>query len=147
MKSDLKFFGIEKQKNGRTKKRKNSLFRFREFPVYKEARELRKGLKSLAKEKFPKEEKFGLSSQLFRALDSVLLNIAEGSERYSDIDFSRFLNMSLTSVNEVMACLDVAFDDTYISEEEYCYYTKKIGNIYKQLKAFSSKVRKDSIRN
>ena len=75
------------------------------------------------------------------------MNIAEGSERYSDIDFSRFLNMSLTSVNEVMACLDVSLDDDYISKEEYHYYAKKVGNIYKQLKAFSSKVRKDSIRN
>ena len=147
MKSDLGILNTKKQKNERTKEQKKSLFRFHRFPVYKDARDFRKELKRLIKEKFPKEEKFCLSSQLYRALDSILLNIAEGSERYSDIDFSRFLNMSLTSVNEVMACLDASLDDEYISKEEYRYYMNKIENIYKQLKAFSSKVRKDSIRN
>ena len=65
MKSDLEFFGIEKTqelKNQETKEHGKDLFRFRDFPVYKEARELRKGLKNLVKQKFPKEEKFGLSS-------------------------------------------------------------------------------------
>ena len=147
MKSDLRVFNTKKQKNERTKEQKKSLFRFHRFPVYKDARNFRKELKKLAKERFPKEEKFCLSSQLHRALDSILLNIAEGSERYSDVDFSRFLNMSLTSVNEVMACLDISFDNRYINKEEHQYYMNKIENIYKQLKAFSSKVRKDSIRN
>ena len=55
------------------------IFRFREFPVYKEAREFRKELKELSKKKFPKEEQFCLTSQLWRALDSILLNIAEGT--------------------------------------------------------------------
>jgi four helix bundle protein len=86
-----------------------------------------------------------LLSQLWRALDSILLNIAEGPERYSDIDFSRFLNTALTSVNEIIACLDAAIDDEYIIDKEYHYYINKAENIYKQLRAFSSKVRKDNI--
>ena len=76
-----------------------------------------------------------------------MLNITEGSEKYSDIDFSRFLNISLGSVSEVRSCLDISFDDNYILKEEYQHYTNKLKNIYKQLKAFSSKVRKDSVRN
>jgi len=76
-----------------------------------------------------------------------LLNIAEGSERYSDTDFSRFLNTSLTSVNEVVACLDVALDDDYISAVDYRYNIDKAENIYRQLRAFSSKVRKDNINH
>jgi len=155
MKSDLSFFNTEERKNIRTeeqggkktKEQGDGLFRFRKFPVYQEAREFRKDLKILVKEKFPREEKFGLISQLFRALDSVLLNIAEGSEKYSDVEFSRFLNISLSSLNEVRSCLDIAFDDNYISREEYRNYSVRISSIYKQLKAFSSKVRKDSIRN
>ena len=124
----------------------SKIFRFQKFPVYKATREFRKELKKLSKKKFPKEEQFCLTSQLWRALDSILLNIAEGSERYSDIDFSRFLNTSLTSVNEVVACLDASLDDKYITTENHDYYLNKAENIYKQLRAFSSKVRKDNIK-
>ncbi|KKW23186.1 MAG: S23 ribosomal protein [Parcubacteria group bacterium GW2011_GWA2_51_12] len=120
---------------------KTQLFRFREFPVYKAVRELRIELKALSKKKFPKTEQYALTSQLWRALDSILLNIAEGSDRYSDIDFSRFLNTALTSVNEVVACLDAAMDDGYISTEEQEKSLSKLDNISRQLKAFSSKVR------
>ena len=121
----------------------SAIFRFRDFPVYKDAREFRKELKKLSKEKFPKEEQYNLISQLWRALDSILLNIAEGSERYSDTDFSRFLNNSLTSVNEVVACLDCALDDCYICKEEYNKYLVEADNLVRQLKAFISKVRRD----
>ena len=120
---------------------------FKEFPVYKDARVFRTKLKQLTKQKFPKDEKFILTNQLWRALDSVILNIAEGSERYSDIDFSRFLNNALTSINEVAACLDAALDDDYITQEEHTHFTQEAGDIYKQLRAFSAKVRKDNIKN
>lgn len=123
-----------------------SIFRFRQFPVYAEIRKFRATLKKLIKEKFPAEEKFGLTSQAFRALDSMLLNIAEGSERYSDLDFGRFLNNSLTSLNEVVACLDVAVDDKYITETDYKAFNLWAENIYRQLRAFSAKVRQDSKR-
>jgi four helix bundle protein len=74
-------------------------------------------------------------------LDSIILNIAEGSDRYSDIDFSRFLNHSITSVNEVVACLDGALDDNYIDEKEHDKYLVWAENICRQLKAFLAKVR------
>ena len=122
----------------------SDFFRFREFPIYNDARKFRKQLKNLSRKKFPKEEQYCLTSQLWRALDSIILNIAEGSERYSDIDFSRFLNTSLTSVNEVVACLDCALDDSYLTEEEHNNYLSKAENLARQLKAFSSKVRKDN---
>lgn len=122
------------------------MFRYRKFPVYKQTRILRSEIKKLSLEKFPKSENFILRSQLWRALDSIILNIAEGSERYSDIDFSRFLNTALTSTNEVVSCLDLALDDKYITTQEHQTLLKKIENIYKQLRALSSKVRKDNKR-
>lgn len=44
---------------------------------------------------FPKEEKYGISSQVTRAAVSVSSNIAEGSSRKSEKDYSRFLEISL----------------------------------------------------
>ena len=94
-------------------------FRFRDFPVYQEARKFRQELKQLTQKCFPKEETFILRSQLWRSLDSILLNVAEGSERYTDKDFSHFLNISVGSVSEVVAWLDCALDDNYVTIHEH----------------------------
>lgn len=120
-----------------------SFFRFRDFPVYKESREFRKKAKMLSR-KFHDKEKYILTQQLCRALDSILLNIAEGSERYSDKDFSHFLNNSFTSLGEVIACFDLAFDDNYITKEELGDVSKEGESLGKQLKAFSAYVRKQA---
>lgn len=75
-------------------------FRFREFQVYKDALVFQKEMKFLSREKFPKKEQFCLTSQLWRALDSIVLNIAEGTDRGTDKDFAHYLNISHTSLNE-----------------------------------------------
>jgi four helix bundle protein len=124
----------------------NNIFRFRKFPVYKDVRMFRKELKDFSRNNFPMEERYCLTSQLWRSLDSVLLNIAEGSERYTDKDFSHFLNISQTSLNEVAACLDAGLDDKYLTKKDHTYFSNKAENIYKQLRAFSSKVRKDNMK-
>ncbi len=94
----------------------------------------------MSKEKFPKEEKFGLKSQLWRALDSIILNIAEGSDRGTDKDFAHFLNNSHTSLNEVVGCLDTALDNGYLSEEENLLYLNKAEKLANQLTAFRNKL-------
>ncbi|KKQ53115.1 MAG: S23 ribosomal protein [Candidatus Woesebacteria bacterium GW2011_GWB1_39_10b] len=118
------------------------IFRFRKFPVYLLAREFREELKKFTRINFPTEEKFVLRAQLWRALDSIALNIAEGSDHYSDVEFGKFLNTALTSLNEVVACLDCAFDDGYLNEGELNYFVNKAEDIARQLKAFSSKLRR-----
>lgn len=118
-----------------------SFFRFRDFPVYQEARKFRIKAKALSR-KFPVKEQYVLTPQLWRALDSVLLNIAEGSERYSDKDFSHFLNNSFTSLGEVVSCFDLAFDDGYITKKELDDISTDAEALGKQLKAFSAYVRK-----
>ena len=117
------------------------IFRFKKFPVYLLIREFRKELKSYTKIHFPGEEKYVLRPQLWRALDSVVLNIAEGSDHYSGLEFGKFLNTALTSLYEVVACLDCALDDGYIKLAEHQVFINKAEEIAKQLKAFSSKVR------
>jgi four helix bundle protein len=115
-------------------------FRFREFQVYKDARVFRKELKSFSKFKFPEEEKYCLLSQLWRALDSIILNIAEGADRGTDKDFAGYLNLSHTSLNEVVACLDCALDDEYIDINEHKNLLTKAESIGNQLTAFRNKL-------
>lgn len=115
-------------------------FRFREFQVYKDALKFRKELKDLATKKFPKEERFSLLLQLWRALDSIVLNIAEGSERGTDKDFAHFLNNAHTSLNEVVACLDLALSDGYISEGDHQLFLQKAGVLGNQVTAFRNKL-------
>lgn len=110
-------------------------FRFRKFPVYKEAIQFRKEIKDLAKN-FPKEEIYILFSQIVRAADSIVLNIAEGADRGTDLDFARFLNNSLTSLNEVVGCLDLALIDKYITEKSHKEFLDKAEKLAGQLAAF-----------
>lgn len=64
---------------------------------------------------FPQTERFGLIDQIRRAAVSIALNIAEGSGSGSDPEFIRFLRISLRSVYEVMAALEVAYKLKFIS--------------------------------
>lgn len=121
------------------------LFRFRKFPVYLITREFRKELKEYTRKRFPYDEKNILRNQLWRALDSCVLNIAEGSDHYSDLEFGKYLNIALTSLNEVVACLDCAFDDNYMNQQCLDYFLKNAEEIAKQLKAFSSTLRKKKV--
>jgi len=91
--------------------------------------------------RFPEQEKFVLTAQLWRALNSIVLNIAEGSDHYSGIEFGKYLNVALTSLNEVVSCLDCAIDDKYISDKKHSDFLQEAENIAKQLKALSAKVR------
>jgi four helix bundle protein len=62
--------------------------------------------------KFPVDERFSLSSQIKRAADSVVLNIAEGSTGQTKPEFKRFLDIALRSAVEVVACLFMAISET-----------------------------------
>lgn len=111
-------------------------FRFRKFPIYLTSRQFITEVKTLASTKFPKNEIFNLISQISRAADSVVLNIAEGADRGTDKDFAHFLNLSNTSLNEVVACLDIALDAKYITQEENINLISKAGELANQLTAF-----------
>lgn len=68
---------------------------------------------------FPKIELFSLTSQIKKAADSVVLNIAEGSTGQTIPEFKRFLGIALRSAIEVVACLYLAQKPSYITPAEY----------------------------
>ena len=86
--------------------------------------------------KFPKEEKYELTSQLQRAALSVPLNISEGCGRYTDKDFAHFLDNALGSLNETDYCCFAAFELNYIGLEEYGVVNKLINEARAMLIAF-----------
>ena len=136
---------INGQQQCMEKKEKKSLFRFRRWPVYIAAKSFRKKMRQLGKS-LPESERYLLRDQMSRAADSICLNIAEGSNKLSDIEFSKYLNTSETSLEEVVCCLDLILDDGRIAEAEFEGYLREAEGLGAQLIAFGRKVRKQGIR-
>lgn len=66
---------------------------------------------------FPKDELFGLTSQLRRAAVSIASNIVEGCARQSHADYLRFLDMAFASAHEVEYQISLASRLEYMSPE------------------------------
>ena len=78
---------------------------------------------------FPKEELYGLSSQIRRAAASIPTNISEGCGRNSDKEFNQFLNIALGSANETEYLLILSKDLNYINNEVFENLEKEINTI------------------
>lgn len=110
-------------------------FRFRNFRVYQDAKLVHKEITFLAN-KFPRNYWY-LADQIRRSSLSVILNIAEGSSKQSDKDFNRYIAISLGSVDETIAGLEIAFDLRLISQKQLDYFSTTYELISKQLGGFS----------
>jgi len=93
-------------------------FRFEDLQVWQKAMDLDEQINQLSKS-FPKEEIYVLTSQIRRAADSVVLNIAEGSTGQSKAVFKLFLGYSLRSAIEVVSCLFIAKKRGYINDDSF----------------------------
>ena len=78
---------------------------------------------------FPKNELFGLVSQLRRAAVSVLANIVEGRGKATDKDFVRFLYISKGSLNECQCYLELARTLEFINEKQFQSIEKTRGEV------------------
>jgi four helix bundle protein len=78
---------------------------------------------------FPKEELYGLTSQIRRASSSVPTNISEGCGRSSDKEFNQFLNIALGSACETEYLLILSKDLQYLNNEIAEKQLEKINNI------------------
>lgn len=91
---------------------------YRDLIVWQRAIELALSTYDLVRD-FPKEEIYGLTSQLKRASVSIASNIAEGSKRLTKKDFTHFLAMAYGSVAEIETQLELAKRLHFGKEEKY----------------------------
>jgi four helix bundle protein len=112
-------------------------FKFEQLKIWQLALELAGEVSNMCKT-FPKDELFIITSQIKRAADSVVLNIAEGSTLQSKVEFRRFLVIANRSALEVIAALYLVKQREYISDiifkEKYDKYEKLIAMIQALIK-------------
>jgi four helix bundle protein len=90
---------------------------------------------------FPKDEVFGLVSQMRRAAVSVPSNIAEGYARGSDGEKLHFLRISSGSMSEIETQLMLSLNLGYIGQDAYDILSEQITSVWKQLNSLISSVK------
>jgi four helix bundle protein len=91
--------------------------------------------------RFPKEELFGLTSQMRRSAASIPTNLAEGCGRGTDADFGRFLQISMGSACELDYQLLLARDLGYLPEDVHADLFRDVTEIKRMLSALIVKVK------
>lgn len=109
-------------------------FKFENLKVWQSSLDLADKIHFLTRT-FPKDELFSLTQQIKRASDSVNLNIAEGSTGQSNDEFKRFLNYSIRSGIEVVACLYLAKGRKYINDEQFKELYDFLNSLIKMIQA------------
>ncbi len=110
-------------------------FRFKNFKVYQDAKKYCKFCRGIVVKYIEPKDK-DLASQIKRALNSLVLNIAEGSADNSDIEFARFLGISLRSVYETVSGFDLALLYELITESINEEIEADAHELVKQLSGF-----------
>lgn len=93
----------------------------------------------------PKEEMFGLKSQIQRAAVSIPSNIAEGCSRASEQDFKRFLEMAIGSTYELETQLCIAQTVHHVSQDAIHSLVYALTEEQKMLNSFISSIKKRNI--
>jgi len=91
-------------------------------------------------ERFPEFERYGLSSQIQRSAVSIPSNIAEGSGRRTNKDFSRFIDIAIASTCELETQLYIANNLGYIQDEKLKDIINEIEEIKKMMFVYQSRL-------
>lgn len=90
---------------------------------------------------FPKEEQFGLTSQIRRCSISIPSNIAEGFGRGTNKEYYRFLTISLGSLFEFQTQIEIAYNLNYIILENYNKLYEDSRELERMLASFMNKIK------
>jgi four helix bundle protein len=108
------------------------IYYFEKLDVWQKGRTYLKSIYQIS-QKFPFDEKFGMTSQIRRAAISINCNIAEGVSRQTGKEQARFTEISYGSLMETLNLLILANDLTYISDEELNNFRPLIEEISNKL--------------
>ncbi|MFY0651055.1 MAG: four helix bundle protein [Cyclobacteriaceae bacterium] len=108
------------------------MHRYKELKVWQKSMDLAEQIYQMTKD-FPKEEKYGLTSQLRKCAMSIPSNIAEGAGRNTDKDFSRFLDVSVGSLFELETQILLSARVGFLSEEHRNQITDEVSQIHAML--------------
>lgn len=112
-------------------------FGFEKLDVWNSSIELSKLVYDVTNS-FPTDEKYGLVSQIRRAVVSISSNIAEGSSKASLKDQARFSEIAYGSLMEVLNQIIIAKNFGYISQESYLTVRNEIEKVSRQLNAYKN---------
>jgi four helix bundle protein len=110
-------------------------FRFETLDIWKKAKNYASKV-YLAMARFPRHEDYGLRSQMNRAVNSICLNIAEGSAKSSKKAFDYHLEIALGSTVEVVAASCLAAEQKYIADHEHKTLYDEGQKLAKSINAF-----------
>jgi four helix bundle protein len=113
---------------------------FREMVIWQQGIELAVNGYGLAKQ-LPKEEVYGLSSQIKRSLVSIPANIAEGCSRETDKDFRKFIRTSLGSAFELETDLIIAERLGFIKSIDVSNFLASLNSEQKQINSLISRLK------
>ncbi len=114
---------------------------FRELKVWQKGHLLTLDVYGATKA-FPREEMYGLTSQVRRSCSSIPANIAEGCGRTGDTELARFLQIAMGSASELEYHLLLARDLDYLSPETYDHLAEQTVTLKRMLAPFITKLRK-----
>ena len=117
---------------------------FKELKVWKKAHELVLRIYSETR-LFPDEEKYGLTAQIRRSASSVPTNIVEGHKRKSSKEFSRFLNLADSSLEETKYHLILAQDLGYLCKNNYEDINELCIEVGKMITGLEKKLKADEL--
>lgn len=113
---------------------------FRTLKVWEKAHQLTLMIYEVT-EKYPREELYGLNSQIRRAAVSIPTNIAEGCVRSSDADFARFLYIALGSTSELEYLILLSKDLAIIKNVTQVELNIQINEVKKMLISMIQKLK------
>ena len=116
---------------------------FKELQVWKKSHDLTLRVYELTSQ-FPREEIYGLTSQVRRACASIPTNIAEGCGRGSSADLARFLQIAMGSTSEVEYLILLARDLEYFNSNQYAELIDTTIEVKKMLTSLLKRIKTDN---
>ena len=113
---------------------------FKKLQVWRRSHDLTLRIYELTSQ-FPREEIYGITSQIRRASASIPTNIADGCGREGAPEFVRFLQIAMGSASETEYLVILAHDLKYIDDDQYDTVVDTIVNVKKMLAALIRTVR------